>query len=147
MYRKCSEIRKLVAHAVIGWSTMSKCGFKKWLLERRNQFFRSFGRMNLECYHPRLTCQFSWSRHEKKGTYFLKTINIQKWVPCALWRLWTGNSNKVVSKVFGVGKSTVSQIVKEFCKTLRKTPSCFIKFPKTRMVVALEIQKFQECRL
>ena len=70
----------------------------------------------------------------KEDTYFRKTIRIQKRVACALWRLSTENSYRVVSKVFGVGRSTVSQIVKEFCKTL----------PKTRMEVALEIQKFQD---
>ena len=62
----------------------------------------------------------------KEDTYFRKTISIQKRVPCALWQLSTGNSYRVVSKVFGVGRSTVSQIVKEFCKTLRKKYSRFI---------------------
>ena len=80
----------------------------------------------------------------KEDTYFRKTISIQKRVPCALWKLSTGNSYRVVSKVFGVGRSTVSQIVKEFCKTLRKKSSRFKKFPKIRMKVALEIQKFQD---
>ena len=69
----------------------------------------------------------------KEDTYFQKTISIQKRVACALWRLSTGNLFRVVSKVFGVGRSTISQTLKEFCKTLRKEPSRFIKFPKTRM--------------
>ena len=73
----------------------------------------------------------------KEDTYFRKTISIQKRVPCALWQLSTGNSYRVVSKVFGVGRSTVSQIVKEFCKIYA---SRFIKFLKTRMEVALEVQ-------
>ena len=83
----------------------------------------------------------------KEDTYFRKTISIQKRVPCALWWLSTGNSYRVVFKVFGVGRSTISQIVKKFCKTLRKKASRFIKFAKTEMEVALEIQKFQECWL
>ena len=49
--------------------------------------------------------------------------------------------------VFGVGRLTISQFVKEFCKTLRKKSSRFTKFAKPRMEVALEIQKFQEGRL
>ena len=69
----------------------------------------------------------------KEYTYFQKTISIQKRVACALWRLSTGNLYRVVSKVFGVGRSTISQILKEFRKTLRKESSRFIKFPKTRM--------------
>ena len=84
------------------------------------------------------------NRHEKRGYLSQKTISVQKRVARALWPLSTGNSDRVVSKVFGVGRSTVSQIVKEFCKTLRKKSSCFIKFPKTRMEVALEIQHFQD---
>ena len=66
----------------------------------------------------------------KEDTYFRKTISIQKRVACALWRLSTENSYRVAFKVFGVGRSTVCQIVKEFCKTLYKTSSRFIKFPK-----------------
>ena len=62
----------------------------------------------------------------------------------SLWRLSTGNSYRIVSTVFGRGRPTVSQIVKEFCKTLCKKSSHLIKFPKTRMEVALEIQKFQD---
>ena len=77
----------------------------------------------------------------KEDTYFRKTISVQKGVACTLWRLSTGNSYRVVFKVFGVGRSNDSQIVKEFCKTLCKKSSCFIKFPKARMEVALEIQK------
>ena len=77
----------------------------------------------------------------KEDTYFEKTISIHKPVACASWRLSTRNSYRVVSKVFGVERSIVSQIVKEFCKTLRKKSSRFIRFPKTRMEVALQIQK------
>ena len=77
----------------------------------------------------------------KEDTYFRKTISFQKRVPCTLWRLSTGNSYRVIFKVFGVGRSTDSQIVKEFCKTLLEKSSHFIKFPKIRMEVALELQK------
>ena len=52
----------------------------------------------------------------KEDTYFRKTISIQKRVACVLWRLSTGNSCRVVSKVFRVGRSAVSQIVKSFAK-------------------------------
>ena len=81
----------------------------------------------------------------KEGTYFEKTISIHKSVACDLWRLSTRNSYRVVSKVFGVERWIVSQIVKEFCKTLRKKSSRFIRFPKTRMEVALQIQKIEDC--
>ena len=66
----------------------------------------------------------------KEDTYFRKTISIQKPVPCALWRLSTGNSCRVVSKVFGVGRSTVSQIVKEFCKIYARSLVVLQNFSK-----------------
>ena len=47
----------------------------------------------------------------KEDTYFRKTIRIQKRVACDLWSLSTGNSYRVASKVFGVVRSTLSQIV------------------------------------
>ena len=81
----------------------------------------------------------------KEDTYFEKTISIHKPVACASWRLSTRNSYRVVSKVFGVERWIVSQIVKEFCKTLRKKSSRFIRFPKIRMEVALQIQKIEDC--
>ena len=73
---------------------------------------------------------------KKEDTHFR---SIQERVTCALWWLLTGNSYRVVSKIFRVGRSTVSQIVKEFCKTLRKKSSRFNKFSKTGMEVTLEI--------
>ena len=47
----------------------------------------------------------------KEDTYFRKTIRIQERVACDLWSLSTGNSYRVASKVFDVGRSTLSQIV------------------------------------
>ena len=66
----------------------------------------------------------------KEDTYFRKTINIQKRVACALWRLSPGNSYRVVSKVFGVGRSTVSQIVKDFAILYTRSLVVLQNFPK-----------------
>ena len=76
----------------------------------------------------------------KEDAYFQKTISIHKPVACALWRLSTRYSYRVVSKVFGVERSIVSQIVKEFCKTLRKKSS---RFQKQEWRLALQIQKIE----
>ena len=110
------------------------------------QFSRSFGRINLEFLPSTFDCVVNLVEADmrKEHTYFRKTISVQKQAAWALWRLSAGNPYRFVSQVFGVGRSTVSQIVKEFCKTIRKKPSCFIKFPKTRTEVALKIQKFRD---
>ena len=43
----------------------------------------------------------------KADTVFRKAVPIEKRVGVALWRLSTGNSFRTISKVFGIGKSTV----------------------------------------
>ena len=124
---------------------LSKFCSKKWLLERMNEFSGSIRRKNFECYYTPLT---SLSIQLKQTWEKRKKVSIQKQVAGTLWRLLFENSRRFVPKVFGVERSTVSQIMKEFCKTLRKKSSCFIKFPKPKMGVALEIQKFQDdCKI
>ena len=56
----------------------------------------------------------------KEDSYFERATSIQKRAACALWQLSTGNSYRVVSKAFSVGRSTVSQTVKEFRGSLCK---------------------------
>ena len=110
-----------------------------------NEFSRKFRRKNFECYYTPLT---SLSIQLKQT--WEKQVSIQKQVAGTLWRLLFENSRRFVSKVFGVERSTVSEIMKEFCKILRKKCSCFIKFPKTKMGLALEIEKFQgsvDCKI
>ena len=89
MYRKCSKIWKLVAHAVIGWSTMSKGGLKKWLLERWANFPDLAERLERFRTLPS-TFDFIVDLIEadmrKEDTYFRKTISTLKQVACALWR-------------------------------------------------------------
>ena len=44
---------------------------------------------------------------------FQKAVPIEKRVGVGLWRLLTGHSFRTISKVFGIGKSTVIKLVNE----------------------------------
>ena len=73
---------------------VSKDGLKKWLLEKMYQFSKSFGRMNLEWFYPRLTFIVNLVEVDmrKEDIYFWRTISIQKQVACVFvaiidWKL------------------------------------------------------------
>ena len=50
---------------------------------------------------------------EKSDTKFRKAIAVEKQLAVALWRLLTENFRQAISKVFGIGKSTVTKIVQK----------------------------------
>ena len=67
----------------------------------------------------------------KADTVFWKAVPIEKRVGVGLWRLSTGNLFRIISKVFGIGKSTVIKLVNELISELVQLSPEFIKFPKT----------------
>ena len=80
----------------------------------------------------------------KVDTAFRKAVPIEKRVAVALWRLSTGNSYRTISKVFGIGKSTVIKLFQEFVRELLMLSPEFIKFPKTALETCTAIKAFQE---
>ena len=50
---------------------------------------------------------------EKMDTNFKKVITVEKRLAVALWRFSTGNTYRIISKVFAIAKSTVTKIVQE----------------------------------
>ena len=66
----------------------------------------------------------------KADTVFRKAVPVEYRV-VGLWRLSTGNSFRTISKVFGIGKSTVIELVNELISELVRMSPEFIKFPKT----------------
>ena len=78
-----------------------------------------------------------------RDTRFRKSIDINKRVAIAVWRLATGSSYRNISKVFGLGRSTVSQITNQFCSVMKQKTVQYIKFPRTTVETANEIQKFK----
>ena len=59
---------------------------------------------------------------EKQNTFFRKAIPMEKRVAVALWRLATGNTYRSISKVFGIGLTSVAKIVYEFCESIFEKP-------------------------
>ena len=59
---------------------------------------------------------------EKQNTFFRKAIPMEKRVAVALWRLATGNTYRSISKVFGIGLTSVAKIVYEFCESIFEEP-------------------------
>ena len=59
---------------------------------------------------------------EKQNTFFRKAIPMEKRVAVALWRLATGNTYRSISKVLGIGLTSVAKIVYEFCESIFEKP-------------------------
>ena len=66
---------------------------------------------------------------EKQNAFFRMAIALEKRVAVARWRLATGNSYRSISKVFGIGLTSVAKIVYEFCESIYEEAGQFIKFP------------------
>ena len=80
---------------------------------------------------------------EGRNTFWRNATAVEKRVAVAIWRLSTGNSFRTISKVFGIGLSTSSEICMEFYRILSKLANDFIKFPKNDQETAIAIRRFQ----
>ena len=80
---------------------------------------------------------------ERNSITFRDTIKVEKRVAIGIWRLITKNSYRTVSKVFGIGKSTVIKITAAFVKELVTLASRFIKFLQTNYKTASAVQLFK----
>ena len=87
---------------------------------------------------------------EKRDAQFRRAILIEKRVAIALWRLLTGNSFRTVAKTFAVGKSTATQIAREFCSKMLRLAPRYIHFPRSRRETAEAVEQFKvfrQCRI
>ena len=73
-----------------------------------------------------------------------KAIKAEKRLAIVIWRLSTGNPYRSVSKVFGVGKSTVIKIFQDGINHIVQLASTFIKLPVTALETALATASFQK---
>ena len=80
---------------------------------------------------------------ERSNSFWRNVIAVEKWVAVAIWRLLTGNSFRTVSKIFGIGLSTSSEVCMVFCRILLKLTHNFIKFPQNGQETAIAIRRFQ----
>ena len=85
----------------------------------------------------------------KTDTVFRKAVPIEKRVGVGLQRLLTGNTFRTISKVFGIGKSTVIKLVNELISELVRMSPEFIKFPKTTSETGAKISfcDFTGCKI
>ena len=78
----------------------------------------------------------------KADTVFWKAVPIEKRAGVGLWRLSTGNSFRTISKVFGIGRSTVIKLVNELISELVWMSPEFIHFPKTTLEMGQKSETF-----
>ena len=81
---------------------------------------------------------------DKMDTKSGKAITVEKRLAVALGRFSTGNAYRTISKIFGIGKSTVIKIVQEVTCELVCVSSEFIKFPLTTLEHGTAIKAFAE---
>lgn len=68
---------------------------------------------------------------QKKDTNYRKAITLGKRVAIPLFILKSGVDNSIISDLFGVGQSTVSYLLNEFCDAMNIEHKNLIKFPNT----------------
>ena len=67
---------------------------------------------------------------QKKNTRMRETISVESRIAMSLQRLGTGNTLCTVGEVYGVAESTISEIVRIFCKLVRvHLQGTFVQFP------------------
>ena len=75
---------------------------------------------------------------------FWKAIKVEKRLVFVIWRLSSENLCRSVSKVFGVGKSTIIKIFQDGINHIVQLAPTFIKFLVTTLETALATTSFQE---
>ena len=101
-------------------------------------FIANSGKRNFKCLHQLLNNE----NMAKADTVFQKAVPIKKHVRVGLWRLSTGNSFCTISKVFGIGKSTVIKLVNKLISELVRMSPEFMKFPETTLETGAKIRSF-----
>lgn len=82
----------------------------------------------------------------KSDTKWLKAITLEKRVAIALFTLSSSGEYRVISELFGVGKSTVCSIVIEFCEEVWQVLSTTYikKLPPTQELVTECVEGFKK---
>ncbi|XP_034534416.1 protein ANTAGONIST OF LIKE HETEROCHROMATIN PROTEIN 1 [Notolabrus celidotus] len=75
---------------------------------------------------------------EKKNTNYRLCVPVQKRVAIAVWKLATGDEYRTISRLFGVGLSTVFNCVQDFCKAVtRVLRPVHMRFPDAEKLVEM----------
>ena len=83
---------------------------------------------------------------ERRDTNYHKAISVRERVAITLYRLTDTASYSTVSNLFGVGKSTVCQIVLEVCTCILEVFfERLVHLPVTRQDIETEVAAFFRC--
>ncbi|XP_050337797.1 putative nuclease HARBI1 [Bactrocera neohumeralis] len=132
-----------------------------WTKQRKNQFwehdcqrngsafFKENFRMNRSSFDK--LCDILRPL-QKMDTNYRKAVPIEKRVAITLFALGSSAEYRSIANMFGVGKSTVCEILLEFCTEIWRLlqPSCFKMLPLNReniteLVTGFEVIGFPEC--
>ena len=67
---------------------------------------------------------------EKENTRMRAAIGVDKHVAITLWKLATNIEYRTLSALFGIGRSTVGEIVIETCQAIAKLLPRYVKIPR-----------------
>ncbi|XP_050331421.1 uncharacterized protein LOC126760082 [Bactrocera neohumeralis] len=140
----CLEILQQTASQRALWKLKRRSQFWEINCNRNNdQFFKEHFRMSRASFD--ILCGLV-SKMKRADTNWRKAIELQKRVAIALFTLGSSLKYREISELFGVGISTVCEIVYEFCEEVWKTMSTYInKLPPKKEDLAEYISGY--CKL
>ena len=81
---------------------------------------------------------------EKQNTRMREAISVEKRVAVTVWKLATNIEYRTLSALFGIGRSTVGEIIIETCKAITKLLPRYVKIPRGDSLKEV-IKGFEEC--
>ena len=87
-------------------------------------------------------CQLIGPSIVKQNTRFLNVVPVEKKIACPLCYLSDEVRMKKIANVFSLGKSTVSKVIREVCKSISINLKCLIKLLITIVEVNEMVSKF-----
>ena len=78
----------------------------------------------------------------KQNTRFRNAVPVEKETACRLYYLSDEGRTSKIAKAFSLGKLTVSNVIREVCKSISKYLKCLIKLPNTINEVNEMVSKF-----
>ena len=78
----------------------------------------------------------------KQNTRFRNAVPVEKKTACRLYYLSDEGRTSKIAKAFSLGKLTVSNVIREVCKSISKYLKCLIKLPNTINEVNEMVSKF-----
>ncbi|CAF3307254.1 unnamed protein product [Rotaria sp. Silwood2] len=80
---------------------------------------------------------------EKKNTHLRSAVVVHKRIACALYTLGSSSEFRTIAHLFGIGKTTATLILHEFCDVLVNLFfNCIIKFPTTNSEIQETMNEF-----